>query len=147
MALPRRMTPPRERETLMAKLVLIGLGGCLGAIARYSLAGLAQRWTSGVFPVGTLLVNVLGCFAIGAVMGLVEGPHALGPNIRFLFVIGFLGSFTTLSTLGYETVEMLRDGQFVWAALNACGNMALGLGAVILGRLAARAAAAIGGFA
>lgn len=123
----------------MPKLVLIGLGGCLGAIARYSLAGLAHRLTSGIFPVGTLLVNVLGCFAIGAVMGLIEDKNVLGPNARLFLVIGFLGSFTTFSSLGYETVELFNDGQLAAAVLNAVGNYGLGIGAVLLGHVLVRA--------
>ncbi len=126
----------------MYKLVLIGLGGFFGAMARYALSGLAHRWSSGTFPVGTLLVNVLGCFAIGVVMGLVDDKNVLGPTARFLLVIGFLGSFTTFSAFGYETVEMLNDGQYAAAALNAVGNYALGIGAVLLGRMLVRAAIA-----
>lgn len=129
----------------MPKLILIGCGGCLGAIARYSLAGLAHRWSSGTFPVGTLLVNVLGCFAIGAIMGLMQDTNVLGPSARFLLVIGFLGSFTTFCSFSYETVEMLNDGQIARAALNAVSHYALGIGAVMLGRLMARTTAAIGG--
>jgi CrcB protein len=66
----------------------------------------------------------------------------LGQNVRWLLVISFLGSFTTFSALGYETVAMLRDGQFALAALNASGNFVLGIGAVVLGGLIVRAVAA-----
>lgn len=121
----------------MPKLVLIGLGGCLGAIARYLLSGLAHRLCSGsMFPVGTLLVNVLGCLVIGMLMGLIEDKALFGPSVRFLFVIGFLGSFTTFSSFGYETVELLRNSQMALAGLNIAANFVLGIGAVLLGRLA-----------
>jgi len=123
----------------MPKLLLIALGGSIGAVARYFLSGLAQRWTSGTFPVGTLFVNALGCLAVGAVMGLMEGKGLLGPNVRWFLVIGFIGSFTTFSTLGYETVELLNDGQLASASLNAVANFGLGLGAVLLGLWIARA--------
>jgi len=123
----------------MPKMLLIGLGGCCGAVARYLLAGLAHRWSSTAFPIGTLVVNVIGCLVIGAVMGLIDDKGVLGPNARWLLVIGFLGSFTTFSALGYETVELLNDGQFTVAAANAIGNFALGIGAVMLGRLIVRA--------
>jgi fluoride exporter len=135
----RKADDSYERSVTMPKLVLIGLGGCCGAIARYSLSGLAHRWTSGTFPVGTLLVNVLGCFAIGVVMGLIEDKNVLGPTTRLLLVIGFLGSFTTFSSLGYETVALFNDGRFAVAALNSIGNYGLGIGAVVLGRLLVRA--------
>ena len=63
----------------------------------------------------------------------------MGPQARSLLVIGFLGSFTTFSALGYETIELLNDGQLAGVALNLAGNVGLGLGAVVLGRLAVRA--------
>lgn len=124
----------------MTKLILIALGGSLGAIARYLLSGLAQRWTSTIFPIGTLCVNLLGCLAIGVLMSLILDKGALGPNARWFIAIGFLGSFTTFSALGYETVALLNDGQIALAAVNAVSNFALGIGAVILGRLIVRAA-------
>jgi CrcB protein len=64
-----------------------------------------------------------------------EGPS---PDTRLLIVVGFLGAFTTFSALGYETVFLLDNGRFAWAVANAAGNYGLGIGAVILGRLAAR---------
>lgn len=122
----------------MPQLVLIGLGGCLGAISRYLLSGLAHRlYSGGLFPVGTLLVNVAGCFVIGALMGLIEDKSLFGPSVRLLFVVGFLGSFTTFSSFGYETVELLRNNQMVLAGVNMIANFALGISAVLLGRLAA----------
>lgn len=123
----------------MPKLILIAIGGSLGAVARYLFAGFVHSRISGTFPIGTLCVNVLGCLAMGVVMGLIEDKGVLGPSARWIIVIGFLGSFTTLSALGYETVELLNDGQIAVAAANAVGNFALGIGAVILGRLIARA--------
>ena len=119
----------------MPKLLLVALGGSLGAVARYLLSGFAHRWTSGTFPVGTLFVNVLGCLAIGTVMGLIEDKGVLGPNVRWFLVIGFLSSFTTFSAFGYETIEMWSDGQLAYAGLNAVANFGLGIGAVLVGRL------------
>ena len=123
----------------MPRLFLIALGGSIGAVARYFLSGLAHRWTTGTFPIGTLLVNVLGCLDIGTVMGLIEDKGVLGPNVRWFLVIGFLGSFTTFSSLGYETVELFNDGQIAAAGLNAVANFGLGIGGVLLGRLLVRA--------
>ena len=119
----------------MPKLFLIAIGGSAGAVARYLLSGFAHRWTSGTFPVGTLFVNAVGCLAIGAVMGLIEDKGVLGPNVRWFIVIGFLGSFTTFSAFGYETIEMWSDGQLAAAGLNAIANFGLGVGAVLVGRL------------
>ena len=123
----------------MPKLILIALGGSLGAVARYLFSGLAHRlYTGGIFPVGTLLVNVSGCFVIGAIMSLIEDNAAFEPAVRSFFVIGFLGAFTTFSSFGYETVELLRDGQMLTAGLNILANFALGIGAVLLGWMMVR---------
>jgi CrcB protein len=127
----------------MPKLVLVGLGGCFGAIARYLCSGVAHRLCSGsLFPVGTLLVNVTGCFIIGLAMGLLEDKAGLAPSIRSLFVIGFLGSFTTFSSFGYETVELLRLSELLLAGLNILMNFILGFGAVFLGQMVVRAVVA-----
>lgn len=119
----------------MSKLLLIAAGGCLGAVARYLCAGFAQRISAAsLFPVGTLVVNVLGCFIIGVVMGLIEEKALLGSSVRSFLVIGTLGSFTTFSSFGYETVELMQDGQMSAAGLNILLNVLVGVGAVMLGR-------------
>jgi CrcB protein len=109
------------------KLLAIGLGGALGALARYGVSGLVQRGTA--FPVGTLAVNVLGCFLIGALF------ERLGPGARQLVVVGVLGGFTTFSAFGHETLELLRGGETRLALANVAANVVLGVGAVLLGRL------------
>ena len=117
----------------MVKLLVVGFGGFVGAILRYSLSGLAHRVVSTSFPVGTLAVNVLGCFVIGALMCLVEDRQFLTPNARMFLLIGLLGSFTTFSTVGYETFAYLRGGEFWMAFVNAAANMLVGVVAVVLG--------------
>ena len=123
----------------MKNLLLVAAGGGFGAVARYLLGGFAQRWSASVFPVGTLVVNVLGCFIIGAVMGWGGDKVGPSPETRLLIVVGFLGAFTTFSALGYETVAMLDNDRLALAVVNAVGNYGLGIVAVILGRLTARA--------
>lgn len=120
------------------KLLVVGLGGFVGAIARYGLSGLVHRWFSGAFPAGTLVVNVTGCLAIGLLMSLVEDRQLLSPGARLFLMIGLLGSFTTFSTFGYETFECLRENDLRGAALSVLANVFLGLGAVVLGRAVAR---------
>lgn len=120
----------------MPNLILIGLGGFLGAISRYLLSGLIHRlYSSGLFPAGTLVVNVIGCLVIGMLMGLIEEKSLFGASVRFFFVVGFLGAFTTFSSFGYETVELLRNSQVSLAGLNLIANFSLGIGAVLLGRV------------
>ena len=94
----------------MIRTLLVGAGGFLGAIARYGLGGLIHRCTSTVFPAGTLAVNTIGCLIIGVLMSLVEDRQLLAPNTRVFLMIGVLGGFTTFSSFGYETVELLGWG-------------------------------------
>ena len=122
----------------MPKVLLIGTGGFLGALARYFLGGLVHRLSSSLFPLGTLAVNALGCFLIGIVMTLVLERGAIGPSGRLFVAIGFLGSFTTFSTFGYETVELLSDGEWTLAFSNIAAQLILGIGAVLAGRFLVR---------
>jgi CrcB protein len=122
----------------MLKILVVGLGGFVGAVSRYGLSGLVHRHYRGAFPLGTLTVNVLGCLVIGVLMALVEDRQLFSPNARLFLLIGLLGSLTTFSTLGHETFDLLRDSQFGLALWNVAGNMVLGLVAVGVGRIAAR---------
>ena len=123
----------------MLKLLIVGLGGFLGAIARYGLSGLVHRVANGSFPTGTFAVNVLGCFLIGGLMCLVEQRQFFAPETRLFLLIGFLGSFTTLSTVGYETFEFIRAGDIRMAVVSGTANLVLGVTAVGLGWIGARA--------
>jgi len=115
----------------MINILLAGLGGFVGAAGRYGLTGLSQRLAgSSAFPVGTLVVNVLGCLAIGLVVGLTENRGPLSAEARVLILAGVLGGFTTFSAFGFETVELVRAGHAGRAASNVLLQVALGLGAV-----------------
>lgn len=122
----------------MIEFLLIGVGGFLGAIARYGLSGLVHRYWQ-TFPAGTLVVNVLGCLVIGVLISLVEDRQLLSPNTRMFLQIGLLGSFTTFSTLGYETFELMKSGEYWLAGINVAANVVLGIGAVAVGMIAMRA--------
>jgi CrcB protein len=121
------------------KLLIVGAGGFLGAISRYALSGLVHRHVPGSFPIGTLCVNLIGCFLIGALMTLVQDRKLFTPEARLLFGVGFLGSLTTFSTFGYETVELLRSGESRLALLSVVANVVFGVAGVILGRFAVKA--------
>jgi CrcB protein len=123
----------------MVKMILVGFGGFLGAVARWVVAGAVQRVAGSEFPAGTLVVNVAGCFAIGVMMALVTEYQLLGPGTRVFVITGFLGAFTTFSTFGYETLEMARSGAWPGALLNVAVSLAVGLGAVFGGLLTVRA--------
>ncbi len=122
----------------MVQVLVVGLGGFIGAVLRYWLSGVAQRWAGDSFPLGTLLVNVLGCLVLGALMCLVEYRQWFGPNVRVFLTIGILGGLTTFSTFGYETFALLRDGQLLAALGNVGANVGVGTMAVALGWFAAK---------
>jgi CrcB protein len=117
-------------------IILIGLGGFLGAALRYLLSDYVQNLSGSVgFPYGTLAVNVIGCFLIGFFIYFVEFRGALGPQARAFLLIGVLGALTTFSTFGSETLGLLRGGETFAALGNVAANNLLGLGAVWLGYL------------
>ncbi|MCB2202274.1 fluoride efflux transporter CrcB [bacterium] len=122
----------------MHKLILVGVGGFAGAISRYVLSGLAHRLLGSSFPWGTLAVNLIGCFLIGGLMVFAEDRAVLSPQTRLLLGVGFLGAFTTFSTFGYESLELLRDKQLFYLALNLLVSVVGGLTAVWAGRALAR---------
>jgi len=102
----------------MYKLLLIFLGSGLGGVLRFALSGWVQRLSEGTFPIGTLLVNVVGCLLIGALSGLFSGRLLVREEVRTMLFIGLLGGFTTFSTFGIETFSMLNEGQRLFALLN-----------------------------
>lgn len=120
------------------KLVGLAIAGACGSLLRYGLGGLVQRFHVGVFPWGTLTVNVLGCLLFGLAWSLLEGRVALSPETRTVLLVGFLGAFTTFSTFVFETDQLLGDAQWLLASLNVVGGLALGLAAYRLGTLLGR---------
>ncbi len=122
----------------MQNLLFIGIGGFLGAVARYA-AGIwiDQKWGR-VFPLGTFFINISGCFLIGLLMTLFTERLMLNPQWRMFFIIGFLGSYTTFSTFGYETNSLMREGEWFIAILNAALSVIIGFAAVRAGEGAAR---------
>jgi CrcB protein len=118
-------------------LLLVGIGGFVGSIARYLLSGLVQDATNATFPLGTLAVNALGCLLIGALSELAEARAFLSPETRALLVVGVLGGFTTFSAFGNETINLARDRDFLLAGLNVLLHVVVAIGAVWVGRVLA----------
>ncbi len=118
----------------MLVIIIAGLGGFIGTIMRYVLNNVIYHAMDyPLYPFGTLIINVLGCFFIGLLAGMVETRASISPEIRTFIQIGVLGGFTTFSTFGYETFNLFRDGQFVLAACNILLQVVVGLVAVWLG--------------
>ena len=118
------------------RFLLIGLGGAAGSVLRYWLTGLVQSGAGGTaFPLGTLAVNVVGCFAVGLLAELAGSRAFFDPGMRGLLIVGLIGGFTTFSTFAYET---LRATPLV-AVANVLLSVCLGLSAVWAGGRLAQA--------
>ncbi len=123
---------------MLMNILIIGMGGFIGAILRYLLSGWTHRIAGASFPYGTLAVNVLGSFLLGFFLIIAEGRFIVTPQIRNLIAIGLLGAFTTYSTFSFETIMLLREMMYFQALLNMALNLILGLIAVWLGITLAR---------
>lgn len=119
------------------KVVLVGVGGFVGSVARYLISGVVQDRLGETFPWGTLAVNVVGCLLIGGLSELAEARAFLSPEGRALLLIGLLGGFTTFSAFGNETTNLLRDREWLFAGANLLAHVVLAIGAVWLGRATA----------
>ncbi len=115
-------------------IFLVGLGGCLGSIARYlSVAFVNRSLILAEFPYGTLIVNVLGCLVIGFLGGLAVNKQFLSEHSRLFLFTGILGGFTTFSAFSLETFYLMRTAHWALALLNVTAQLMLGLGATALG--------------
>jgi CrcB protein len=121
----------------MSALLLVGLGGILGANARFFLSLWAARRFGTAFPFGTFLVNVSGSVLIGFVLGMPGDRIDDDSPIRFLLVTGFLGAYTTYSTFTFETIALVRQGAMRAALRNALGCVACGVAGAAAGLLLA----------
>lgn len=117
--------------------LLVGIGGGAGSLARYGLSLAAQR-LSVAWPLGTFAANCLGCLVIGAVVHLASRGETLSPEARLFLATGFCGGFTTLSSLIYETGEMIRADEVLHASAYVGGTLVCSMLAFYLGAIAAR---------
>ncbi|NLD36413.1 MAG: fluoride efflux transporter CrcB [Desulfatiglans sp.] len=118
---------------MVKNLIIIMLGGSLGAVCRY-LIGLMAAKTWGVnFPWGTLIVNMAGCFLIGLIFALAESVRLLTPSVRLFLITGFLGALTTFSSFSLETTNAVRAGLTIQPIMNIMINNLGGFGLTFLG--------------
>ncbi|MBP2133459.1 CrcB protein [Methanomicrobium sp. W14] len=123
----------------MNALLLVGVGGFVGAIGRYLISGWIQDGYSS-FPLGTMGVNVIGSFLLGFVMYMTEYTGVFSDETRIFLTIGLIGAFTTMSTFSYESFRMLEDSNALNFFLNVGGTLFLTLMAVWAGRIIAKIA-------
>lgn len=123
----------------MEKFLWIGLGGGLGSVLRYWVSARVQSAAENVsFPLGTAAVNIAGCFVIGLLAYLSDTRNVFDSEVRTFLFLGLMGGFTTFSTFGNETVNLIRGGEYLPAAVNVLAQVGLGLAAVVAGRMAAQ---------
>ena len=123
---------------LMRTAIAIAVAGAAGALSRYGLQVLVSRKTHGEFPWGTFVVNISGAFAVGLIFTLTTERWALAPWLRSALIVGFLGAYTTFSTLSFETYRLAADRALGLAFANVAGSCAAGLAAVYLGVILGR---------
>ena len=124
-----------EQCRLKTEYLWIALGSALGGVARYWLSGVVARRFGEAFPAGTLIVNITGSFVIGFVATLTDpgGRLLMSVTARQFIMLGVLGGYTTFSSFSLQTLALARDGEWLFAALNAIGSFVLCLFAVWLG--------------
>ena len=117
----------------MRTVLLLGVAGALGSMARYGLSALVGHWTGNAFPWGILVVNVLGCFLFGAIWAGLGVFHLLDDAARIVLLTGFMGAFTTFSTFALENAHFLAAGSCGRAAVNILLQNFLGIAAALGG--------------
>jgi CrcB protein len=125
----------------------IAAGGALGSVARYACSSLIAGWFGQTFPLGTLVINVLGSFVIGFFAGLTgpDGRMMVSGDIRQFVMVGICGGYTTFSSFSYQTLTLAQDGEYVRAGVNVVASVVLCLAAVWLGFVSAAAINAVRG--
>lgn len=118
-------------------ILLVAVGGAIGATARHLLTTWMQSQTGTGFPWGTLIANITGSFLIGIVVGLVS-QGTLSDQARLLLAVGILGGYTTFSSFSHENLQLIEKGSAVAFLLNTFGQVALGITVAYLGVLLAR---------
>jgi CrcB protein len=126
----------------LISICVVAAGGAIGAVARYGVSHLIAVWSRTSFPLGTFLVNAIGCLVMGFLMA---GATRIvqHPRVELLLVTGLLGAFTTFSTFSLETVILFQRGSYGAAVANVVLSIAIGLAALVCGGLLARVLARI----
>ncbi|MDD3012093.1 MAG: fluoride efflux transporter CrcB [Candidatus Gastranaerophilales bacterium] len=118
----------------MTGYILIFLGGGIGASLRYLLTVLSYKHFDVNYPIGTFIVNIIGCLFIGFVMALIMSKtHILNDNLKLFLTVGLAGGFTTFSTFSYESLTLLKNGQVLTGMIYMVLSPLACLGAVYLG--------------
>lgn len=110
-------------------LAAVAFGGALGAVARHLAVSLVGHWAGSDFPLGTLAVNVFGCFAMGLIAGFAALAWSPPPELRSFLTVGFLGAFTTFSAFSLDAALLYQRGELLLAAVYVAGSVVLSISA------------------
>ena len=116
----------------MKNILIIFFGGGLGSIARYGMASLVRKFSISAFPVATLLSNAFSCLVLGLAVAFFAERLSIQQGWRLLVIVGFCGGFSTFSTFSFETVELVRSGNLLYAVMNILISLTVCLGIVFL---------------
>ena len=116
-------------------IIYVALGSAFGGVARYFVSKIITAQAAGMFPWGTFVVNVVGCFIIGLVYGFLDRGGVMSENTRLFLTVGFCGGFTTFSTFAYESAELLKNGHTGIAFAYVVSSIVLGVAAIFAAQL------------
>ncbi len=119
----------------MQNYIIVTIGAAVGGAARYWVTNVVYKFLPSTLPYGTLAVNIVGSFIIGFVMFYLDKNELISPQMRILLTTGFCGSLTTFSTFSFETINLMRDSEFLLAGTNIILNVVLSIGAVFIAYL------------
>ena len=117
----------KREHKFMHKILLIGVAGLVGTLARVWFTELMGEWWNGKFPVGTIIVNLAGCFAIGFLFHLTQDKYVIDPVLRSAVLVGVLGGFTTFSSYGLQVFNSFQEGEVFLAMANVLISNVAGL--------------------
>ncbi len=118
---------------MIQNILLVGLGGFIGSVARYFLLKYNTAWSIASLPIGTLIVNIIGCLIVGIVFGISVKYNIFSNEIRLFLVVGICGGFTTFSTFALENFLLFENGHLLSIFLYVSLSVTLCIGAVFLG--------------
>ena len=123
---------------MLRNILLVGAGGFIGSSLRYVSQLAVDKWVVTNFPLGTFVVNIIGCFIIGSLYGLAEKGNFINAELRLFLAVGLCGGFTTFSAFAADSLNLLKTDSPLLMLLNVAGSVVLGIFAVYLGIIAVR---------
>jgi len=119
---------------MVKSIMIVGLGGFIGTVARFLISRYFQVNVTSIFPWSTFIVNIVGCLLIGLIYGISEKSDVLSPEIRLFLTVGICGGFTTFSTFSNDSFMLIREQEWIRFALYTSLSIFIGLMAVYVGR-------------